>query len=237
MIDQTFGPPAEWPHQDLIAFSEEFDAWLAVAAYRCGVFPMPLNNSGFRREMGWWSPVHRGVLPLGGLKISRSLRQSLRRYTTSVDEAFPDVLAACADPRREGGWIDHEITRVYLELHQRGIAHSVETWDAGGALVGGLYGISINGLFAGESMFHDPVRGRDASKVALVRLVAELRDGGCELLDVQWMTPHLASLGVIEIDRADYLNLLDMALDRPAMVWTRGARQAGAELLARLGHR
>ncbi|MDO4785266.1 MAG: leucyl/phenylalanyl-tRNA--protein transferase [Propionibacteriaceae bacterium] len=233
MIEQTFGPPAEWPHQDLIAFSEEFDAWLAAAAYRCGVFPMPLTNSGFHGEMGWWSPVHRGVLPLAGLKVSRSLRQSVRRYATTVDEAFPRVLAACADPNRDGGWINDAIARVYLELHDQGLAHSIEAWDADGRLAGGLYGVSVNGLFAGESMFHDPGYGRDASKVALVRLVAELLDGGCALLDIQWVTPHLARLGAVEIDRADYLTLLEDALARPAMAWPRGARQTGAELLAR----
>lgn len=219
MIDQTFGPPGEWPSQDLIAFSKEFDAGLAVAAYRSGVFPMPLNGSGFSGEMGWWSPMARGVLPLDRLRVSRSLRKSIKRYRTTINEAFSRVLSACANPNREGGWIDEAICSVYLELHRQGVAHSVETWDTDGRLVGGLYGVSVQGLFAGESMFHDPEHGRDASKVALVSLVSVLKSGGCALLDVQWQTPHLATLGVVEISRAEYLERLGEALDHPPIRW------------------
>jgi leucyl/phenylalanyl-tRNA--protein transferase len=182
---------------------------------------MPLERSGFDR-IGWWSPLRRGVLPLDALRVKRSLRQSARRYTTTIDTAFEAVLDGCADPRRPSGWIDDEIRRVYTELFEAGRVHSVETWDADGVLVGGLYGVNLGGLFAGESMFHDPVRGRDASKVALLRLVDVLADDYAEdrIIDTQWQTEHLASLGVIEIDRGEYLGLLDEALEVPEPAWS-----------------
>lgn len=217
-----FGPPREWPAQDLIAFSAEFDEALVLAAYTEGVFPMPLHESGFV-QMGWWSPLHRGVLPLDALRVPRSLRKSAHRYTTTVDAAFADVVDHCADPSRPFGWIDSDVRRVYLALHERGRVHSVETWDAEGRLVGGLYGVSLGGLFAGESMFHDPVHGRDASKVALVALVELLSDehGEDRIVDVQWQTDHLASLGTIEIEREEYLGLLAEALAVPEPAWPR----------------
>ncbi len=215
-----FGPAQDWPAQDLIAFSAEFGPALVLDAYRSGVFPMPLHASGFG-EMGWWSPTRRGVLPLDALRVTRSMRQSARRYTTTVDNAFDEVIEACADPTRPHGWIDDDIVAVYRSLHTAGRAHSVEAWDADGRLVGGLYGVGLGGLFAGESMFHDPVRGRDASKVALMALVDLLADEHAEerIIDVQWQTPHLASLGVVEIDRAEYLALLEEALAVPEPDW------------------
>ena len=219
-----FGAPDTWPDDDLVAVSHDIDVDLTLAAYGSGVFPMPLQPG----LMGWWSPVERGVLPLDQLRVPRSLRKMLGRYEIRVDTAFEDVLAACADPRRPHGWIDEDIGRVYRDLHARGIVHSVEAW-AGDELVGGLYGVSLGGLFAGESMFHDPVRGRDASKAALVALVEVLRSGGdgsagsdepARLLDVQWRTDHLASLGVVEVDRTHYLGRLRAALTLPAPDWT-----------------
>lgn len=226
MLQQTFGPVGEWPDQDLIGFSTEFDAELAIASYQCGVFPMPLTG-GFRgSDMGWWSPIDRAVLPLGGLRVTKSMRQSARKYTTTIDRAFPDVIAACANPDRPGGWIDSDVLRVYTEMHKRGVVHSVETWDASGVLVGGLYGVSLGGLFAGESMFHDEAIGRDASKVALMRLVRELLLARAELLDVQWLTPHLATLGAVELDRLEFLGLLSDALESPTPNW----REVGGEL-------
>jgi leucyl/phenylalanyl-tRNA--protein transferase len=216
----VFGLPEQWPAQDLIGFSDDFDAALVLEGYRAGVFPMPLHDSGFG-EMGWWSPLRRGVLTLEGLRVTRSLRQSARRYTTSIDQAFDRVLAGCADPARPNGWIDAEIAETYTELYAAGHVHSVETWDADGRLVGGLYGVSVGGLFAGESMFHDPVHGRDASKVALLALAELLADDYAEgrVIDVQWQTPHLATLGVIEIDRDEYLALLEEALGLPEPAW------------------
>jgi leucyl/phenylalanyl-tRNA--protein transferase len=138
------------------------------------------------------------------MRIGRSLRRSTARYEIRVDTAFPEVLEACADPAREHGWIDGRIASAYVELHRLGWAHSVEAWDADG-LAGGLYGVAIGGLFAGESMFH---RRIDASKVALTGLVDLLGNGSDRLVDVQWCTPHLARLGAVELSREAYLEVL-----------------------------
>jgi leucyl/phenylalanyl-tRNA--protein transferase len=153
------------------------------------------------------------VIPLDGLRVSRSLRRACQRFEIRVDTAYDDVVRACADRRRPGGWINADIIAAYRRLHDLGWVHSVEAWTDG-RLAGGLYGVSIGGLFAGESMFH---RDRDASKVALVGLVAMLRaqgDAG-RLLDVQWVTPHLASLGAVAVDRSTYLRDLRGALRVP----------------------
>jgi leucyl/phenylalanyl-tRNA--protein transferase len=145
--------------------------------------------------------------------VTRSLAKSVRRFDVTIDSAFTDVMRECGDERRESGWITGEFIDTYTRLHELGWAHSVEVWREG-ALVGGLYGIEIGGLFAGESMFH---RERDASKVALVSLVEMLRGcGGRRLLDVQWSTDHLASLGAVEIPRSEYLRRLDAALALPS---------------------
>lgn len=226
MLLQAFGPESEWPHQDLVGFSDEFDARLTLAAYQSGVFPMPLGETGGRvagpEAMGWWSPMRRGILPLSGLKVSRSLRKTAHRYTTSIDRDFEGVLARCAAPDRDGGWIDDRVSEVFTDLHRAGWVHSVEVWDESDRLLGGLYGVSIGGLFAGESMFHDPQWGRDASKVALVRLVEELGHGvdpEARVLDVQWVTPHLASLGAVEIPRRRYLALVSEAVEQLPPAW------------------
>ncbi len=194
---------------DLVAMGADLEPGTLLAAYRAGLFPMP----GDTDAMLWWSPVERGVLPLHGLRVSRSLRQSARKMEIRVDTAFPEVVAACADPSRDSGWIDERIAEAYTALHRLGWAHSVETWQRG-ELVGGLYGVAVGGLFAGESMFH---RVRDASKVALVGLVDLLDDEHADrrLLDVQWQTPHLASLGVVTVPRRKYLQLLGDALTLP----------------------
>lgn len=221
--ESIFGSPARWPESDLIGMSEDFDPGLAVAAYRSGVFPMPQGGFRGRRLMGWYSPLDRGILPLDRLRVTRSLRKMLSRYRISVDTAFDQVLRRCADPSRPGGWIDDRIGDVYTALHERGIVHSVEAWTADDRLAGGLYGVGSGGLFAGESMFHDPVIGRDASKAALVALVEILAaDGRPRLLDVQWQTPHLATLGVIEVSREEYLRRLQAALLLPDPVWPQG---------------
>lgn len=179
-----------------------------MTAYALGYFPMPIR----RRRMGWWSPDPRGVLPLDGLRVTRSLRRSLRRYEVTVDRAFDEVIRACAELPRPHGWISSEIVDAYRVLASRGIAHSVEAWTPEGQLVGGLYGVNVGGLFAGESMFHTAV---DASKVALVHLVELLREVPGALLDVQWSTPHLASLGVVEVSREEYLRRLAVAVELP----------------------
>jgi leucyl/phenylalanyl-tRNA--protein transferase len=171
--------------------------------------------------MGWYSPLERAILPLDGLRVTRSLRKSARRYEIRIDSAFDDVLDGCADRRRPSGWINRDIRRVYRRLYKRGVVHTVEAWTPGGELAGGLYGVSIAGLFAGESMFYRPAIGRDASKVALLALVDLLRRAGSEgrLLDVQWLTPHLESLGAVALPREEYLRLLAVTLELPAPDW------------------
>ncbi len=193
----------------MVAIGADLEPGTVLAAYQAGMFPMPWRA----RKVAWWSPDPRGVLPFEGLKVSRSLRRSLPHFEIRIDTAFEAVIAACADPSRHGAWIDRSIRRAYTRLHHDGWAHSVEAW-ADGELAGGLYGLAIGGLFAGESMFH---RRTDASKVALVGLVERLRAGGANLLDVQWLTPHLASLGAIEVPRSRYHELLDVAVGTPQM--------------------
>ncbi len=216
-------PPTSWdlpgPEQlatlpagdDLVAVGADLAPGTLLAAYRRGMFPMPERPG--RGTIGWWSPARRGVLALDGLRVTRSLRRSARDFEIRVDTAFDEVIAACADPGRPHGWIDDRITGAYRALHELGWVHSVEAWRDG-RLAGGLYGVAIGGLFAGESMFH---RERDASKVALLGLVEALRDADADrrLVDVQWQTPHLASLGVAELDRRDYLGRLPELLRVP----------------------
>jgi len=203
-------PPTPWsfPSADtadengVVGVGADLEPGTLVAAYRAGLFPMPISRRG---PMAWWSPDPRGVLPLDGLRVSRSLRRSCQRYEVRFDTAFGAVVDACRDPRREGAWITAEIKAAYLRLHELGWTHSVEAWTPEGELAGGLYGIAVGGLFAGESMFH---HGRDASKVALVGLVDRLRSGGAVLLDVQWTTDHLCTLGAVDVARDDYLRLV-----------------------------
>jgi leucyl/phenylalanyl-tRNA--protein transferase len=183
-----------------------------LSAYRAGVFPMPAR----RGIVAWWSPDPRGIIPLqaGAVRESRSLRRSRGRFEIRVDESFDEVIACCGDRKRPGAWIDKDIVRAYTRLHELGWAHSVEAWDDRGQLAGGLYGVAIGGLFAGESMFH---RETDASKVAFLGLVEMLRNspGEGRLLDVQWATPHLKTLGAVEVPRTAYHELLRKALEAP----------------------
>ncbi len=203
-----FSIDAEPDEHGVVGLGGDLQPGTVLAAYRHGLFPMHLGG----RALAWWSPDPRGVVPLDGLRVPRSLRRSCRRYEVRVDTAFERVIDACGDKRRKGAWINRKIRTAYLELHKLGWVHSVEAWTPGGELAGGLYGVAIGGFFAGESMFH---RHRDASKVALVGLVDLLRDGGATLLDVQWKTDHLASLGAVEVPRPEYLDRLAVALDLP----------------------
>lgn len=202
-------PPADsWPDDDLVGTGADLAPGTILSAYRRGLFPMPLDDG----RLGWWSPVERAVLPFSNLKVSRSLGRSCRRYLVSVDADATGVVEGCADPSRPHGWITPEMKEAYLQLHRLGWMHSFEVWDDRGELVGGLYGVGIGGLFCGESMFH---RARDASKVALVHLVSILSERGGVMLDVQWLTPHLESLGAEVIGREEYLARLPMALGAP----------------------
>ena len=182
------------------------DTEILLRAYSVGLFPMADPETG---SIFWYSPDPRGVLEVGGLEISRSLLRTLRsgRFTVTIDQDFETVIRSC---RRPETWISETIVQSYLELHERGFAHSVEC-RRGDGLVGGLYGVALGGAFFGESMFSS---ARDASKVALVHLVRRLEERGFVLLDVQYLTPHLESLGAQEISRSEYLVRLGSALDK-----------------------
>lgn len=188
------------------------DPALLLKAYAAGIFPMADGRDA--PDVYWVEPKRRGILPLDGFRLSRSLSKTLRsgKFTTSCDTAFGAVVAACAEsaPDRPSTWINGQIEAAVCHLHNVGQAHSIETWQDG-VLVGGLYGIRLGRAFFGESMFS---RTTDASKVALAHLVARLRCGGFTLLDCQFITPHLESLGAIEIDRNHYMVLLSAALSR-----------------------
>jgi leucyl/phenylalanyl-tRNA--protein transferase len=196
--------------EDLVAVGGDLRAGTILEAYRTGVFPMGLGDHG-ARPIGWWSPDPRGVLLPGGVHASRSLRRSLRRFEIRVDTAFREVVAACADPSRDGRWITTEIADAYIQLHALGWAHSIETWQDG-ELVGGLYGLCVGGLFAGESMFHHVT---DASKVAVVAMAGHVFADGDprRIIDVQWATDHLRTLGIVSIPRREYLRRLSHAID------------------------
>lgn len=210
----AFPDPRDAGDSDVVAMGGDLAPGTVLAAYRQGLFPMDLPGHG----LAWWSPVERGVIPLDGLRVTRSLRRSIEKYDVTVDGAFEAVVEGCADPRRPHGWITEDIRHAYVELHRLGWAHSVETW-VGEELAGGLYGVAIGGAFFGESMFH---RRRDASKVALVHLVRLLSEGGATLLDVQWVTDHLESLGAVPLSRSAYLEMLGSALRRPLpAIWSR----------------
>lgn len=204
----AFPHPSSGDESGLVAVGADLEPDTLLAAYSRGLFPMPLRPGG---RIGWWSPPERGILEPERLIVHRSLRQACRRYEIRVNTVFADVVDGCADPARPHGWIDAQMRAAYVGFHQAGFAHSVEAW-CDDELVGGLYGVAIGGLFAGESMFY---RARDASKVALVALADGLRDGHRRLIDVQWATPHLCSLGVSAIPRRDYLLRLPELLGAP----------------------
>jgi leucyl/phenylalanyl-tRNA--protein transferase len=210
--------PSRADRHGVVGLGADLEPATLLAAYRAGMFPMPTRRGG---PLAWWSPDPRAVLPLDGLRVTRSMRRSARCYDVRVDTAFEAVMRACADPARDHGWITDEFIAAYVRLHELGWAHSVEAWTPEGELAGGLYGVAVGGFFAGESMFH---RRTDASKVALMGLVDLLTRGGATLLDVQWSTDHLASLGAEEVPRQEYLRLLAAAVDAPVDPW----RSAGS---------
>ena len=202
-----FLPQAEWPDDEVVAIGADLEPDTVLYAYAHGMFPMYVDKKS--RTLGWWSPIERGVIPLDGFRITRSLRSSAQQFVCTINVAFTRVMQECATARTDGNWINQEFIDAYTTLHQMGHAHSVEVWNKKGELVGGLYGLRINGLFAGESMFH---RETDASKVALMHLVDLMNLDGMQLLDTQWNTDHLASLGCTSVTRADYLALLATAI-------------------------
>lgn len=184
---------------------------LLVQAYRQGIFPMALEDD----EIGWFSPDPRGVLPLDRVHMPARLARVIRsgRFEVAIDRDFEGVMRACAADREDGTWISDEIIESYVALHQLGVAHSIEAWSEG-KIAGGLYGVHLGGAFFGESMFHHET---DASKVALMALVARMRERGMSLLDIQWVTPHLAQFGAVEIPREEYLIRLSDVVDAPCV--------------------
>jgi leucyl/phenylalanyl-tRNA---protein transferase len=213
-----FPDPATAGEDGLVGIGADLEPATLVEAYRQGIFPWPHPGA----PLPWFSPDPRGVIPLDGVTVSRSLRVRLRRsgWETTIDRAFAAVLAGCADRPRdqlEGGtWITPPMRAAYQRLHDLGHAHSLEVWDAD-ELVGGLYGVGVGGVFTGESMFH---LATDASKVALVDLTARLTQAGGCLIDVQMVTPHLASLGARDLARAEFLDLLARVRDDPVRLPT-----------------
>jgi leucyl/phenylalanyl-tRNA---protein transferase len=210
----VFPPPASADEHGQVVVGGDLEAGTLLAAYRSGLFPMRQRTG----ELAWWSPDPRGVLTVRTLRVAPSLRRSRRRFEIRVDTAFAAVIEACTKRGPdEYEWITDEVKDAFVALHELGWAHSVEAWSAptvddSPELVGGLYGVAIGGFFGGESMFH---RRADASKAALVALVELLGDEDGRFIDVQWLTPHLASLGAVEISRAAFLKRLDRALALP----------------------
>jgi leucyl/phenylalanyl-tRNA--protein transferase len=208
---------------------------LLLRAYSIGVFPMA--ESADDPSLFWVDPPERGIFPLDGLIVSRKLARTVRsdHFTVHVDRDFDAVIDGCAAaaPDRPSTWINRRIRNLYRQLFDMGAVHTVESYDRTGALVGGLYGVSIGAAFCGESMFH---RATDASKVALVHLVARLRAGGYSLLDTQFVTPHLATLGAVEISRTEYQARLMEAVDAEAdfLVWPKGEPVSGGRVLDEL---
>ncbi len=205
-----FPDKEKWPRHDVVGRGADLEPETLIYAYRHGVFPMvSTENFETTTNLIWWSPQMRAIIPLDGLKSSRSMHRSARKFEVRVDTDFENVMRNCAAPHRDNGWITEEFIEAYVKLHHLGWAHSIEVIDENGFLAGGLYGVRIGGLFAGESMFH---LVRDASKVALMALVQMMKSSDMSLLDVQWLTPHLASLGAISVRRDEYLRLVEIAV-------------------------
>jgi len=205
---------------------------MMLGAYARGIFPMALTRAD--DQLHWFSPEDRGIIPLDGFHVSRSLSRQIRRgdYSVQVNGAFAEVVRACAN--RDETWISDGLERLYARLHAAGFAHSVEIRDAQGALVGGVFGLSLGAAFFGESMVSRQTGG---SKMALLALVERLRRQGFTLLDTQYLTPHLARLGGVEIPRADYLRRLDRALNRVARLSGPGPVPPPPEPLQSILHR
>lgn len=212
----------------------EITPQVLLKAYACGIFPMA--ESADDPGLYWIEPERRGVLPLSGIKVSRRLARTVRsdRFEVVVDRDFDAVIDACAAPAegRRTTWINRRIRKLYGDLFAIGHCHTVEAYEDG-VLVGGLYGVDLGGAFFGESMFHT---ARDASKVALLHLAARLRTGGYRLLDTQFVTDHLVSLGAVEVTRREYHRMLENAVGRQAdfLVWPRDEPISGDRVLATL---
>lgn len=205
----SFPDPRSANAEGLVAIGGDFSTPRLLAAYRSGIFPWTAN------PITWWSPDPRAIFELDRFHVSKSLAKVIRQeiFHVTIDHAFREVMAGCAEPARgrPDTWITHEFINAYLRLHQQGHAHSVECWQ-GEQLVGGIYGVALGGLFAGESMFH---RESNASKVALFHLVKHLRERDFTLFDIQMVTPITRQLGAVVISREEYLNRLAEAVRKP----------------------
>jgi leucyl/phenylalanyl-tRNA--protein transferase len=210
MAKSPFLDPEHADADGLVGVGGNLGPPLLLEAYRRGIFPYFDETS----PILWWSPDPRGIFELDGLHVSRRLARTVRsgKFTVTFNRDFSGVIAGCADRPGPGNWITPAMLAAYTRLHQLGHAHSVEVWHQGG-LAGGVYGVAVGGLFAGESMF---TRVGDASKVALVHLVERLRQRGYQLFDIQFVTDHTASLGAVAIPRSEYLARLRRALLCPA---------------------
>ena len=199
-----FPDPAKADSQGLVAVGGDLSTERLLLAYRSGIFPWTAN------PLTWWSPDPRGIFDLNQFHVPRSLERTLRKapFEVTHDRAFREVVRGCALARQHGNWIGREFIEAYTRLHEAGHAHSIECWQEG-QLVGGIYGVAVGGLFAGESMFH---KVSEASKVALFHLVKQLREQGYQLFDIQMVTPITGRLGATEISRADYLERLKEAV-------------------------
>jgi leucyl/phenylalanyl-tRNA--protein transferase len=204
-----FPPIAVAGAGDIVAAGADLEPGTVLAAYRRGLFPMPDSHG----PLLWWSPVDRGIIEVAGFTPSRSLRRARKAFEIRVNTAFDQVIRACADPRRPGPWINDDIIESYSRLHRMGWVHSVEAW-AGDELAGGLYGVAIGGLFAGESMFHRRTGGSKAAVAGLVELLSD-KYAAERVLDIQWVTDHLATLGATTLPRKRFLRRLERALELP----------------------
>jgi len=204
-----FPPVAVAGASDVVAAGADLEPGTVLAAYKRGLFPMPDSHG----PLLWWSPVDRGVIEVDGFTPSRSLRRAREKFEIRVNTAFDRVIRACADPKRPGSWIDADIIAAYTKLHELGWVHSVEAWD-GDELAGGLYGVAIGGLFAGESMFHHKTDGSKAAVAGLVELLSD-KYAIERVLDIQWVTSHLATLGAVAIPREQYVRRVNRALAFP----------------------
>lgn len=192
-----------WPK--LTMYGTSWDSDVLISAYQRALFPMPLEIDGQEVAIGWWSPEVRAVFYPADVTMSSSTTKSARQFTVTFNQAFRQVICECGNPSRPDGWINQDVVEAYSTLHNEGLAHSVEVWKDG-QLVGGLYGVNIGGIFAGESMFH---KVTNASKVALYSLASWLNDGSGRVIDSQWMTPHLSSLGAVALPRVQYVDLVE----------------------------
>jgi leucyl/phenylalanyl-tRNA--protein transferase len=216
-------PNIVWPK--LTTFGSNWNPETLLAAYSVGLFPMPYEIDGQESAIGWWSPHSRAIFHPGEIHVSRSLRTVRKKFKVTVDRDFEAVIRACGNPDRESGWINEDVICAFVELHNLGVAHSIEVWDQTDQLAGGLYGIEIGGIFAGESMFHV---AKNASKVALAHLGEVLNDGKGRLIDTQWMTSHLKSMGAKPIERGEYCAILPKLLEiPPALSAVAGGQKSG----------